>query len=290
MHVRHRIAAATLLGCAALSGTFALSQTVPPRRRREETRARRHCGDRAAQTQPSMQLSSRLRKHSPRRPQTCRRFRRAALWNPQPGSHVVTRIDRPPSECRTIGTRVAQSPHGRCQRHTPDAPRQPERRGHKDTTGGNRRHRKEAARISGRSRQEAARGLRPGWWGPMKSTVGRVYAAVIAVLVFFLLWATVSAHPWTSAAKLDPRVNDVQAREQNMRVRGRPRTCHRSVPPSCRVSLRRRVGGGRSYSGGSSGGGGGGGGSSRGGAGGSAAPPAIVSVGAGAPVSSSGTS
>jgi len=28
MHVRHRIAAATLLGCAALSGTFALSQTV----------------------------------------------------------------------------------------------------------------------------------------------------------------------------------------------------------------------------------------------------------------------
>jgi hypothetical protein len=28
MHVRHRIAAATLLGLAALSGTFALSQTV----------------------------------------------------------------------------------------------------------------------------------------------------------------------------------------------------------------------------------------------------------------------
>ena len=28
MHVRHRIAAAALLGCAALSGTFALSQTV----------------------------------------------------------------------------------------------------------------------------------------------------------------------------------------------------------------------------------------------------------------------
>ena len=28
MHARHRIAAATLLGCAALTGTFALSQTV----------------------------------------------------------------------------------------------------------------------------------------------------------------------------------------------------------------------------------------------------------------------
>jgi hypothetical protein len=28
MHVRHRIAAATLLGCAALTGTFALSQTI----------------------------------------------------------------------------------------------------------------------------------------------------------------------------------------------------------------------------------------------------------------------
>lgn len=161
----------------------------------------------------------------------------------------------------------------------------------------------------------------------MKSTVGRVYVAAIAVLVFFLLWATVSAHPWANAAKLDPRVADLQAREQNVRVEvSRAQAAvtrkwavynsnltHRKVAiaradklraaavaraRAIAVSRRRVVyrsvggsGGGRSYKGGgSSGGGGGGGGSSRGSAGGSAAPPAVVSVGGGAPVSSSGTS
>ncbi len=161
----------------------------------------------------------------------------------------------------------------------------------------------------------------------MKSTVGRVYVAAIAVLVFFLLWATVSAHPWVNAAKLDPRVADLQAREQNVRVevsraqaavtrrwavynsnltrrkvaiaradklRAAAVARARAIAVSRRRVVYRSVGGsggGRSYKGGgSSGGGGGGGGSSRGGAGGSAAPPAVVSVGAGAPVSSSGTS
>lgn len=161
----------------------------------------------------------------------------------------------------------------------------------------------------------------------MKSTVGRVYVAAIAVLVFFLLWATVSAHPWANAAKLDPRVADLQAREQNVRVevsraqaavtrrwavynsnltrrkvaiaradklRAAAVARARAIAVSRRRVVYRSVGGsggGRSYKGGgSSGGGGGGGGSSRGGAGGSAAPPAVVSVGAGAPVSSSGTS
>jgi hypothetical protein len=52
----------------------------------------------------------------------------------------------------------------------------------------------------------------------MKSTVGRLYVAAIALLVFFLFWATVSAHPWASAAKVDPRVTDLQAREHNVRV------------------------------------------------------------------------
>ena len=52
----------------------------------------------------------------------------------------------------------------------------------------------------------------------MKSTVGRLYVAAIAVLVFFLFWATVSAHPWASAAKVDPRVADLQTREHNVRV------------------------------------------------------------------------
>ena len=160
----------------------------------------------------------------------------------------------------------------------------------------------------------------------MKSTVGRVYVAAIAVLVFFLLWATVSAHPWANAAKLDPRVADLQARERNVRVevsraqaavtrrwavynsnltrrkvaiaradklRAAAVARARAIAVSRRRVVYRSVGGsggGRSYSGGSSGGGGGGGGSSRGGAGGSAAPPAVVSLGGGAPVSSSGTS
>jgi hypothetical protein len=52
----------------------------------------------------------------------------------------------------------------------------------------------------------------------MKSTVGRLYVAAIALLVFFLFWATVSAHPWASAAKVDPRVADLQTREHNVRV------------------------------------------------------------------------
>ena len=164
----------------------------------------------------------------------------------------------------------------------------------------------------------------------MKSTVGRVYVAAIAVLVFFLLWATVSAHPWANAAKLDPRVADLQAREQNVRVevsraqaavtrrwavynsnltrrkvaiaradklRAAAVARARAIAVSRRRVVYRSVGGsggGRSYKGGGSsgggGGGGGGGGSSRGGAGGSAAPPAVVSLGGGAPVSSSGTS
>ncbi len=161
----------------------------------------------------------------------------------------------------------------------------------------------------------------------MKSTVGRVYVAAIAVLVFFLLWATVSAHPWANAAKLDPRVADLEARERNVRVevsraqaavtrrwavynsnltrrkvaiaradklRAAAVARARAIAVSRRRVVYRSVGGsggGRSYKGGgSSGGGRGGGGSSRGGAGGSAAPPAVVSVGAGAPVSSSGTS
>lgn len=157
----------------------------------------------------------------------------------------------------------------------------------------------------------------------MKSTVGRLYVAAIAVLVFFLLWATVSANPWANPAKLDPRVADLQAREQNVRVevsraqaavtrkwavynsnlkrrnvaiaradklRAAAVARARAIAVSRRRVVYRSVGGsgaGRSYSGGSSGGGGG---SSRGGAGGSAAPPAVVSVGGGAPVSSSGTS
>jgi uncharacterized membrane protein YgcG len=163
----------------------------------------------------------------------------------------------------------------------------------------------------------------------MKSTVGRLYVAAIAVLVFFLFWATVSAHPWAGAAKVDPRVADLQAREHNVRVevaKAKAAVTHRwavynkklkhrkvaiaraekkraaAFARARAIALsRRRVvyrtvvggsGGGRSYSGGSSGGGGGysGGGGGSSSGGGSAAAPPVVSVGGGAPVSSSGTS
>jgi len=148
--------------------------------------------------------------------------------------------------------------------------------------------------------------------------------AAIAVLVFFLFWATVSAHPWANATKLDPRVSDLQAREHDVRVEVaqakaavthkwavyNKKLKHRKVAiaraekkraaafaraRAIALSRRRVVyrsgggsSGGRSYSGGSRYSGGGGG-SSSGGGGGSAAPP-IVSVGGGAPVSSSRTS
>jgi hypothetical protein len=47
----------------------------------------------------------------------------------------------------------------------------------------------------------------------MTDHVARVYALVAAVLVFFLVWAGVAAHPWRSTAAQDPRVTAVAARQ-----------------------------------------------------------------------------
>lgn len=51
----------------------------------------------------------------------------------------------------------------------------------------------------------------------MKSQIGRVYILAIALLLFFVLWATISAHPWSSKAAVDPRVAKLQAREQQVK-------------------------------------------------------------------------
>lgn len=54
----------------------------------------------------------------------------------------------------------------------------------------------------------------------MTSHVARLYALVAAVLVFFVAWAAIAAHPWrtkTSAAA-DPRVATLQIREQRLRA------------------------------------------------------------------------
>ncbi len=48
----------------------------------------------------------------------------------------------------------------------------------------------------------------------------RLYALAAAVLVFFLAWAAIAAHPWQSrkAAAQDPRVAALQLREQRLRA------------------------------------------------------------------------
>lgn len=53
----------------------------------------------------------------------------------------------------------------------------------------------------------------------MTSHVGRLYALALALVVFFLVWATVAARPWStqSAPRTDPRVAALAAREQRLR-------------------------------------------------------------------------
>ena len=53
----------------------------------------------------------------------------------------------------------------------------------------------------------------------MTNHVARLYALVAAVLVFFVAWAAIAAHPWqTRAATSDPRLPALQVREQRLRA------------------------------------------------------------------------
>jgi hypothetical protein len=52
---------------------------------------------------------------------------------------------------------------------------------------------------------------------PRLDTSHRVYAVVIAVVVFCVSWATVAARPWV-AAKPDPRLAALAQREQRLRA------------------------------------------------------------------------
>ena len=54
----------------------------------------------------------------------------------------------------------------------------------------------------------------------MTSHTARLYALVAAVLVFFVAWATIAAHPWQAqkAAAQDPRLTALQLREQRLRA------------------------------------------------------------------------
>ena len=50
----------------------------------------------------------------------------------------------------------------------------------------------------------------------MTSPVGRLYAATIAMLVFFVVWAAVAARPWKTAAP-DPRLQQLALRQQALK-------------------------------------------------------------------------
>jgi hypothetical protein len=52
----------------------------------------------------------------------------------------------------------------------------------------------------------------------MTSNPARLYAAALAVLLFFVLWAALAARPWAAAASADPRVAALGRREAALRV------------------------------------------------------------------------
>ena len=50
----------------------------------------------------------------------------------------------------------------------------------------------------------------------MTNHVGRLYTVAFALVVFFLAWAVVAAHPWASTA-VDPRLKTLAVREAKLR-------------------------------------------------------------------------
>ena len=52
----------------------------------------------------------------------------------------------------------------------------------------------------------------------MTSHVGRRYAVAGALLAFFVLWATIAAHPWAAASTTDPRLVALAQRERHLRA------------------------------------------------------------------------
>jgi hypothetical protein len=50
----------------------------------------------------------------------------------------------------------------------------------------------------------------------MTSSAGRLYALAVAVVVFFVAWATIAARPW-AAGRTDARLAGLTAREQQLR-------------------------------------------------------------------------
>lgn len=53
----------------------------------------------------------------------------------------------------------------------------------------------------------------------MTSNLGRLYASVLAMVVFFFAWAVIAARPWVpeNEGKQDPRLVALKVREQRLR-------------------------------------------------------------------------
>jgi hypothetical protein len=50
----------------------------------------------------------------------------------------------------------------------------------------------------------------------MTDRLARLYTLVVGVLVFFVAWVAVAAHPWAPRPARDPRVVAIAAREQRI--------------------------------------------------------------------------
>jgi hypothetical protein len=48
----------------------------------------------------------------------------------------------------------------------------------------------------------------------MTNQIARLWTVVIGVVVFFLAWAAIAAHPWQKAASIDPRLAALALRQQ----------------------------------------------------------------------------
>jgi hypothetical protein len=80
----------------------------------------------------------------------------------------------------------------------------------------------------------------------MTSHVGRLYAATIMIVVFFVLWAAVAARPWKTAAP-DPRLQQLALREQalkretalaNQVLALRAKAARRNAPTTAKPAVR----------------------------------------------------
>jgi type IV secretory pathway TraG/TraD family ATPase VirD4 len=58
--------------------------------------------------------------------------------------------------------------------------------------------------------------LKPTEGAEMASHHGRLYALTVGLVVFFLAWAVVAAHPWATASA-DPRLKALAVRESRLR-------------------------------------------------------------------------